>query len=47
MLDSLIESHTSTPPEKPTTEVPDTPGDVDANVIDDLLGGDDSKGSAS
>ena len=47
VLDSLIESHDSSPPEKPSTEVPDTPGDVDSNVIDDLLGGDDSKGSTS
>ena len=47
VLDSLIESHDSAPPEKPSTEVPDSPGDVDSNVIDDLLGGDDSKGSTS
>ena len=47
VLDSLIESHDSAPPEKPSTEVPDAPGDVDSNVIDDLLGGDDSKGSTS
>jgi ABC-2 type transport system ATP-binding protein len=47
VLDSLIEAEQTPLPEHPTTEVPDTPGDVDSNVIDDLLGGDDSKGSAS
>ncbi len=47
VLDSLIETEKPIAPEHPTTEVPDAPGDVDSNVIDDLLGGDDSKGSSS
>jgi ABC-2 type transport system ATP-binding protein len=47
VLDSLLDSPQPAAPEHPTTEVPDAPGDVDSNVIDDLLGGDDSKGSAS
>ena len=47
VLESLIESEQAPAPEKPSTEVPETPGDVDSNVIDGLLGEDDSKGSTS